>query len=127
MRAARDVKNARAAAGRRRQNWYTAMLNRMFLARMTRWASPAGRSRRSASARRSRPGTALIHVGERCSMVTPAAVRAMAGTRVTAVAPLPTTSTRRPVQSRSSGQNCGCTTRPPKSSRPGSAASWPRS
>ena len=54
------------------------MLNRMFLARMTRWASPAGRNRRSTSARLSRPGTALIHVGERCSIVTLAASAAMA-------------------------------------------------
>ena len=35
---------------------------------------------------------------------------AIAGTRVTAVAPLPMITTRLPAYSRSSGQNCGCTT-----------------
>jgi hypothetical protein len=35
-------------------------------------------------------------VGERCSIVTWAALAAIAGTRVTAVAPLPMTTTRLP-------------------------------
>ena len=44
--------------------------------------------------------------------MTSAPASARAGTRVTAVAPLPTTATRRPRTSRSSGQSCGWTTRP---------------
>ncbi len=52
-------------------------------------------------------------------MVTVAACAAIAGTSVTAVAPLPITTTRWPVRSRSSGQCCGWTTRPAKLSRPG--------
>lgn len=48
------------------------------------------------SASRSREGSELIQVGERWSMVTWAALRAIAGTSVTAVAPLPMTTTRLP-------------------------------
>ena len=47
---------------------------------------------------------------------------ALAGNRrisVAAVAPEPITTTRLPVRSRSSGQVCGCTTRPWKRSMPG--------
>ena len=41
-------------------------------------------------------GRATTQVGERCSMVTCAAVLASSGTSVTAVAPLPMTTTRLP-------------------------------
>ncbi len=98
----------------------------MFFARTTRWASRGGSSAWIRWAFRSRLGTALTHVGERWSMVTCAAAwspSSMAGTRVTAVAPEPTTTTRFPVRSRSSGQNCGWTSRPAKSSVPGSCGS----
>ena len=54
-------------------------------------------------------------------MVTCAAVSASPGTSVTAVAPLPITTTRRPEWSRSAGQCCGWTIRPAKSSRPAKA------
>ncbi len=52
-------------------------------------------------------------------MVTWAASPAIAGTSVIAVAPLPTTTTRLAVWSRSSGQACGCTKRPPNLAVPG--------
>ncbi len=51
-------------------------------------------------------------------MVTWAAERASAGTRVTAVAPLPMTTILFPETSRFSGQACGCTMVPAKSSMP---------
>ncbi len=44
----------------------------------------------------SRPGAERMYVGERCSIVTCAASGAIAGTSVTAVAPLPITTTRLP-------------------------------
>jgi hypothetical protein len=58
-------------------------------------------------------------VGERCSMVTCAHWPAIAGISVAAVAPEPMTTTRLPARSRSSGQVCGCTMRPPNESMPG--------
>ena len=61
---------------------------------------------------RSCAGSDSTNDGERCSMVTLAAPSASAGTRVTAVAPLPMTTTLFPATSRSSGQCCGCTTVP---------------
>ena len=64
-------------------------------------------------------GTVRTYDGERCTIVTWAATGARAGTIVTAVAPLPITTTCRPVQSRSSGQACGCTMRPANRSAPG--------
>ena len=54
-------------------------------------------------------------------MVTWAAERARAGTRVTAVAPLPITTIRFPVTSMSSGHACGCTMVPEKSVMPSKA------
>ncbi len=51
-------------------------------------------------------------------MVTWAADCASAGTRVTAVAPLPMTTIRLPAKSSPSGQACGCTIVPAKSSMP---------
>ena len=51
---------------------------------------------RSRSATLSSPGIAPIHDGLRWSIVTWAASAAIAGTRVTAVAPLPMTTTRLP-------------------------------
>jgi hypothetical protein len=75
--------------------------------RMTALAAPAGSSRRSDFARPSSDGRDSIQVGERCSIVTFAALCASAGTSVTAVAPLPMTTTRRPATSRSSGHCCG--------------------
>ena len=65
------------------------------------------------------PGKDNTNEGERCSIVTRAALRASAGTSVTAVAPLPMTMTRRPAMSRSSGHSCGWTTWPVNVSRPG--------
>ena len=53
----------------------------------------AGSFARSASAIRSTDGREAMYVGVRCSIVTDAAVSARAGTSVTAVAPLPTTTT----------------------------------
>jgi hypothetical protein len=62
-----------------------------------------------------------MYVGERCSMVTLDAVRASAGIRLIAVAPLPITTIFLPEWSSVSGQNCGCTTSPVKSSMPGNS------
>jgi hypothetical protein len=45
---------------------------------------------------RSAAGTEITYVGERCSIVTCAASFARVGTNVTAVAPLPITTTRLP-------------------------------
>ena len=64
-------------------------------------------------------------MGERCSMVTCAASGAIAGTSVTAVAPLPITTTFLPDQSRSAGQCCGCTIVPRNSEAPAKSGSWP--
>ena len=47
--------------------------------------------------------------------------KAIAGTSVTAVAPLPITTTRLPAYSMSSLQCWGCTSRPPKRSAPGNS------
>ena len=67
-------------------------------------------------------------MGERWSIVTcPAPDRASAGTIVTAVAPEPTTTIRLPAGSKSSGQNCGCTISPAKSSRPSNGGVKPSS
>ncbi len=85
----------------------------MCFQRATACASRSGSTRRSRGARASVLGSETTYDGERCSIVTCAARSAIAGTMVTAVAPEPITSTRRPDQSRSSGQNCGCTTSPP--------------
>ena len=76
---------------------------------------------------RSCRGSDAIHVGVRWSIVTSAPASASEGTSVTAVAPDPMTTTLRPVTSRSSGQNCGCTTSPSKDSSPGSCGSCGRS
>ena len=57
----------------------------------------------------------LLIVGGRMSAPAPAS----AGTIVTAVAPDPMTTTRRPATSRSAGQNCGWTIAPEKASCPG--------
>jgi hypothetical protein len=62
-----------------------------------------------------------MYVGDRCSMTTCAAVFAISGTSVTAVAPLPITTTRLPAYSMSGVQRCGWTTRPRKRSMPGSS------
>ena len=51
-------------------------------------------------------------------MVTRAPARASAGASVTAVAPLPITTTSRPAQSRPRGQNWGVTNAPRNSRRP---------
>ena len=73
---------------------------------------------RKAMAMPSTEGRVTMKVGERCSMVTCAARAASSGTRVTAVAPLPMTTTRLPAKSMLSSQCCGWTTRPAKDSRP---------
>ncbi len=115
------VSNLRARSGKRWQKLNRASMNTMFLVRITRCATLVGSLSRSLSATASRSGTEPIQVGLRCSIVTCAAVGAMAGTRVTAVAPLPMTTTRLPAYSRCSGQNCGCTTSPANVSIPGSS------
>ena len=98
---------------------------RALYQRMVGAETRSGNRLRSASARGSRAGSDAIQVGERWSMVTWAASAAMAGTSVTAVAPLPMTTTRLPAWSRSSGQCWGCTTVPRKSSMPAKSGSWP--
>jgi hypothetical protein len=55
-----------------------------------------GSQRLNTSAIASTEGRANTYEGERCSIVTRAAVLAISGTRVTAVAPLPITTTRLP-------------------------------
>ena len=85
---------------------------RMFFHRTSRCAARAGSRLRIARATGSRPGRLITYDGERCSIVTWAASGAIAGTRVTAVAPLPITTTFLPVQSRSAGQCWGCTIGP---------------
>jgi len=73
---------------------------------------------------RSRRATGLLagiepmYVGERCSIVTWRADRARAGTRVTAVAPLPITTIALFVASKSVGQCCGWMISPWKSRTP---------
>ncbi|CAJ0692434.1 hypothetical protein LMG19089_01001 [Ralstonia edaphis] len=68
-----------------------------------------------------------MYVGERCSIVTCCAVPAIAGTSVTAVAPLPITTTRLPAYDRSFGQCCGWTMRPWNVSISGHVGAWPSS
>ena len=98
------------------RSWYRYVAIRAFFHRIAA-------SRRPGSTARSSPsitmlaGSAIAYEGERSTMVTVAACAAIAGTSVTAVAPLPIT-TRWPVRSRSSGQSCGWTTRPVKLSQP---------
>ena len=96
---------------------------RMFFQRTTRWAIRVGSRRRTARATGSRPARLITYDGERCSIVTCAASAAIAGTSVTAVAPLPMTTTFVPDQSRSAGQCCGWTTGPRKSSAPAKSGS----
>ena len=91
----------------------------MFFHRTAAYARRSGSTLRSSPAIGSLPGSDSTYDGERCSMVTRAALSASAGTSVTAVAPLPMTTTRLPVTSRSAGQCCGWTTVPVNSSRPG--------
>ena len=83
--------------GARRLSWKLATPSATFFHRATAYAAFAGSQRRGASARGSREGSEMTYVGERWSMVTCAARSAIAGTRVTAVAPLPITTTRLPV------------------------------
>jgi hypothetical protein len=52
---------------------------------------------------------------------------ASSGTKVTAVAPLPITTMRFPVYETSSRQRWGCTTVPPKRSRPAISGVYPAS
>ena len=53
--------------------------------------------------------------------------QSIAGTSVTAVAPLPITTTRLPVWSRSAGHCCGCTIGPVNRSSPGNSGRKPSS
>ena len=57
----------------------------------------AGSQRRMRLASASSDGRATTQVGERCSIVTCAAVLAISGSKVTAVAPLPMMTTRWPL------------------------------
>ena len=68
----------------------------MFLRRIIRAADLRGISRRSQRVSGSIAGRGTTKLGERCSIVTCAAFSASAGTRVTAVAPLPITTMRLP-------------------------------
>ena len=81
-----------ASFGRRRASWYVAICISTFFQRTIAYVALSG-SRRSSRASGSRPGIDRMYVGERCSIVTISASRAIAGTRVTAVAPLPITTT----------------------------------
>jgi hypothetical protein len=75
------------------------MLRSTFFHRVAAYAARSGSARRSVLPIASCVGWAAMYVGERCSIVTCAAAPgppAMAGTSVTAVAPLPTTTTRLP-------------------------------
>jgi hypothetical protein len=98
-----------------------------FFQRTIESAACSGNFSRSQFASLSWSGRATMYVGERCNMVTFAALSASAGTSVTAVAPLPITTTRLPAQSMSSVQRCGCTTRPLKRSIPGNTGVYPAS
>ena len=97
----------------------------MFFQRAAAYAAFRGSTLPSRAARPSSLGTERMYVGERCSIVTCAAVSASAGTSVTAVAPEPMTTTRLPAWSKSSGQCCGWMTSPVKSARPGSSGWCP--
>jgi hypothetical protein len=72
------------------------MVSRMDFQRAIRYANVVGKFRRSQFAAGSSVGAVTMYVGERCNMVTCAACSANAGTSVTAVAPLPITTTRLP-------------------------------
>ena len=110
-----------AFSGFLRIRLYTSCWNAVFFFRVIEYASLSGSTLRNPLAIASTSGPAATYVGERCSIVTCAASPAIAGTRVTAVAPEPITTTRFPVKSRSSGQACGCTTWPSNRSRPGNS------
>ncbi len=86
----------RAVLGKRRQNPQTRAPFQMFLRRAIRWPRSSPKTLRSRSARASPRGTGMMYVGVRCTMVTCPASRAIAGTSVTAVAPLPITATLLP-------------------------------
>ena len=107
-----------ASSGRRWASWKVATASRIAFHRTIGKLSRVG-SRSSLRASGSRSGRERTYDGERWSMVTCSASPAIAGTSVTAVAPLPMTTTFFPVWSRSSGQACGCTISPAKSSAPG--------
>ncbi len=93
--AATRLRNASdARRGNRRISWKNSVPITTFLPRTTRCASFSGSSARSRSASASRPGRATMYDGDRCSIVTCEARDASAGTSVTAVAPLPITTTR---------------------------------
>ncbi len=83
--------------GRRLLSWKLSICSRTFFQRTIEYRS---RSRnaglRSFSASGSWAGNETMYVGERCSIVTCSARSAIAGTSVTAVAPLPITTTRLP-------------------------------
>ncbi len=91
----------------------------MLRQRTTPAAARRGNSCRTLLAIGSSLGTERTYDGVRWSMVTCLACLAIVGTSVTAVAPEPMTTTDLPARSRPSGQDCGCTTWPSKSARPG--------
>ena len=105
--------------GLRRHNRNSSSASSTFFQRVSHSAGRCGSQRRNQAPAGSTDGSASIQLGERCSIVTCAAVSAIAGTSVTAVAPLPITTTRLPAWSRSAGQCCGCTSCPAKRSWPG--------
>lgn len=65
----------------------------MLRLRASRFTSFSGRNLFSTAEILSNAGTAKMYDGDRCNMVTCSAVPAIEGTRVTAVAPLPITTT----------------------------------
>ena len=86
--------SARARSGNRRQKSYSALPSSTFFHRVAAYAVFSGSFLRSHIAAPSTAGRDRMYVGERCNMVTWAARSAIAGTSVTAVAPLPITTTR---------------------------------
>jgi hypothetical protein len=90
-------KRRRDSSGLRLLIWYTAACAPKNAARAAWCTTLSGKKRRSRGDTRSSRGMVSTYVGERCSMVMCAALSAMEGTSVTAVAPEPMTTTRLPV------------------------------
>ena len=116
--------NRRTAAGRRRLSWNDSCWKNTFLARTT--DTPDGPGSGAGLIRDGVGGGLGQDVGRRplqhgdvCRGL------GQAGTIVTAVAPEPSTTTRRPAKSRSVGHCCGWTISPPKVSSPGRSGVYP--
>ena len=81
------------SSGRRRLSWYDPWVTMAFHHRIAWPARLLADTLRTAFASGFFSGSEMTYVGERCSIVTWAAVRAIDGTKVIAVAPLPMTTT----------------------------------